>query len=302
MTNTAINFHKPTLKDKTWVDEVLKSSRHRGCFYTFAQLFAWSCMYNTYIARHKNAFLAIGCKGETPLYIYPAGTYDITEIVQILKKDAEARGADTLKFVAIEPFQKEELEQFFPGEFEFFEMRDSADYLYNADDLINLPGKKYHKKRNHISQANRKYPNWEYEALSQDNLRDFLECALSWKLLTSDGKPEFEADFCALDRSLRHFGALGLIGGAIRIGEKIVAFTLGERLNDDTFVIHFEKALPEFAGCYPLINREFAARNLSGYAYINREEDMGIEGLRKAKLSYYPETILMKYFAVMKQK
>jgi hypothetical protein len=108
-------------------------------------------------------------------------------------------------------------------------------------------------------------------------------------------------EFCAVREALRNFGPLGFDGGLIRLGARAVAFSVGQKLCEDTYLVHIEKALADAQGAYSVINREFSASNCAGYAYINREDDAGAEGLRKAKLSYYPAVLLEKNLAALKE-
>lgn len=183
-----------------------------------------------------------------------------------------------------------------PGRFDAEPSRDDFDYIYNAQDLIELSGRKYHGKRNHISKFTRAFPDWQYEHIDDSNTEECINASLEWCKQNgcSENSP-YRHELCAIHKALRERKSLGIIGGLIRIDGKVVALTLGERLNKDTFVTHFEKALGGFEEAYTLINREFAARSLGEYRYINREEDLGIEGLRKAKLSYKPAILLEKF-------
>ena len=288
-----LDFHIPTLEEKEWVDSVLVGSRHRSCVYTFAQMYLWSVHYGTQICRYKNCLLAMSGIGR-PCYIYPAGEYDIAEIVDVLEKDAAERGVK-FGFCVAEDWQADELDMAFPGRFSRESSPDDADYVYNAKDMIGLSGRKYHGKRNHISKFNREHPEWSYEIISEANTDDCLEANRIWY----EGQEELSDSLLherqIIEIAIRQREILGLIGGLIRVDGKAIAFTLGERLNSDTFVVHFEKALSGFEGAYPVINNQFAAHELSGYRYINREEDLGIEGLRKAKLSYYPAIQVQKF-------
>ncbi|MBE6760033.1 MAG: DUF2156 domain-containing protein [Ruminococcaceae bacterium] len=288
-----IDFHIPTLEDKEWVDSVLVGSRHRSCVYTFAQMYLWSVHYGTQIARYKNCLLSKSGLGR-PCYIYPAGEYDIAEIVDVLEKDAAERGVE-FGFCVAEDWQADELDSAFPGRFARESSPDDSDYVYSAEDLINLSGRKYHGKRNHISKFTREHPEWSYEPLSDANAADCLEAGMIWYEGLEEMSDSLAHEREIIQRAITRRDILGLKGGLIRVDGKVVAFTLGERLNGDTFVVHFEKALPGFEGAYPVINNSFAAHELSGYRYINREEDLGIEGLRKAKLSYYPAIMVEKF-------
>lgn len=287
-----LDFHTPTLADKEWVDSVLTGSRHMSCVYTFAQMYLWSIHYGTKICRYKNCVLAKSGIAE-PCYIYPAGEYDITEVVEVLRQDAAERGVK-FGFCVSEEWQADELDAAFPGVFTRDSSRDDADYIYNAEDLINLSGRKYHGKRNHIAKFERMYPEWSYEAITADNTDDCMAACTEWYEGPEELSESLIHERQIIYKALAEREILGLTGGLIRVDGKVIAFTLGEPLNDSSFVIHFEKALPGFEGAYPVINNQFAKHELSSYRYINREEDLGIEGLRKAKLSYYPAILLEK--------
>ena len=184
--------------------------------------------------------------------------------------------------------------------FEVLPDRDSFDYIYNRQDLAELSGKKYHSKRNHISAFSKKY-DWRYETLTRENLCDFLSFADKW--YADKGEAEdagLTAEHQALREILTAEPDLKIKGGMIKIGDKTVAATFGSPINYYTFDVHFEKADVDFSTAYSVINREFALRELSEYKYINREDDLGLEGLRKAKLSYKPELLLEKYSLVYK--
>ena len=294
-----LDFHTPTLADKPWVDEVLAHSLHKGCVYTFAQLYLWSVHYGTKICRFGDCLL--GMNGSTCCcYIYPGGKYDIRQVVAALKEDAARRGVG-FGFCVVEDWQADELDSAFPGQFARTESRDDFDYIYNAEDLINLSGRRYHGKRNHISRFTREHPDWSYEPITAENTADCITACHVWHdaqqpddpdAFTTDG---LNAERDIIVRALTQREQLELQGGLIRCDGKVVAFTLGERLNSDTFVLHFEKALPGYEGAYAVINNQFASHELTSYRYIDREEDLGLEGLRKAKLSYYPAILLAKY-------
>ena len=181
------------------------------------------------------------------------------------------------------------LESLFPGKYEIEYDRDVADYVYETEKMISLAGKKLHAKRNHINKFKENNPDWSYEPLTMDNLEECLHMAEQWKHMNlCDEKGEKHAEFCVTKRALKQFQELGLKGGILRDGNRIVAFTLGEELNREMFVIHIEKAFADVQGAYPMINQQFLIHEASNYLYVNREEDTGAEGLRKAKLSYYP--------------
>ena len=182
-----------------------------------------------------------------------------------------------------------QLEAQFPGKYVIEYNRDQADYIYEVEKMISLSGKKLHGKRNHINKFKENNPNWRYEPLSQENVSACVKMAEEWREKNlCDEKGEKHTEFCVTLRALDEYEQLGLKGGVLRIEDRVVAFTLGEELNRETFVVHIEKAMADIQGAYPMINQQFLVHEASQYKYVNREEDMGEEGLRKAKLSYYP--------------
>ena len=197
------------------------------------------------------------------------------------------------RFTEIVPYIKEN--------YQLVEKRDAFDYIYLQSDLANLSGKKYHSKRNHIASFSKKY-NWSYCDINDENKEDILDCAQAWYKANSERYDKYmECEFQGIKTILDNMKTLCAKGGAIYVDGKVVAFTLGSPVNDEVFDVHIEKALLEYATAYTVINNEFAKR-LCEYKYINREDDMGLEGLRKAKLSYKPEIILNKYYCKPKEK
>ncbi len=288
-----LDFHTPTLEDKLWVDRVLASYKCMNCAFTFAQMFLWSLHYGTKICQYKDCLLGRGGT-DHPRYYYPNGDYDIKEIIDVLSQDAAQRG-ERLVLILAEDWQARELEEAFPNRFVRSSDRDDCDYIYSASDLINLPGRRYHGKRNHIARFTREHPDWSYETINESNTDECIRACHIWHDAQESPDSSLAHERIILEKALAMRETLGLSGGLIRCDGQVAAFTLGERLNSNTFVVHFEKALPGYEGAYPVINNQFASRELGEYEYINREEDLGIEGLRKAKLSYHPAILLEKF-------
>lgn len=181
------------------------------------------------------------------------------------------------------------------GSFTYTPIRDSFEYIYNASDLMELSGKKYHSKRNHISTFKNKY-NWSYEKLDESNSEDVLKMLYHWyNCYTDKSADSMETEKIGITKLLKEYDIEGIKGGVLRVDGNIIAFTFGCEISNTVFDVNFEKALIEFDGAYAMINNQFVLNELSEYTYINREEDMGIEGLRKAKLSYKPAILLEKY-------
>ena len=195
----------------------------------------------------------------------------------------------------IDPTMWEKLERWYPGRFRIEWMRDNADYIYERERLVSLAGKKLHGKRNHIKRFQDQNPGWSYESLRDDNIEACIDMAREWcRRNCCIEDDEKEEEFHLVIKALKNYKALHMKGGLLRNETGVIAFTLGSPISPDTFDVCFEKAFSEIQGAYPMINRQFAVHELQEYRYVNREEDLGVPGLRKAKLSYYPDILLEK--------
>lgn len=289
-----MDFRKPTINDKDVITFYLKKVNFYGCEFSFSNFLFWSCYFDTYFCVFENALIFRSTIGDRKSYLYPCCDKEnikptLEKLIYYSKKDGE-------KFFmhGVTAHMTDSLNEMFPKKFKFTLDESVGDYIYNSSDLIELKGKKYSAKRNHINKIINS--NWIYEDIKEDNVEECITMNNQWYELNADENDEIKkAEYLVVEKFLKNFFVLDLKGGLIRLDGKVVAFTIGEELNEDVFVIHVEKAFSDIQGAYPLINREFAKRNLFNYLYINREEDLGIEGLRKAKRSYYPAFILDKY-------
>ena len=291
-----INFRPINISDKGWVDELLAYSDYRGAEYCFTNLFIWEGVYNSTIARYKDFLLIRSGRERSWRYLYPAGRGDRREVIETIRADAEEKGG-TFSIIGLTSDTKRELEAIFPNKFHFTPIRDSYDYLYDSEKLISLSGKKLQSKRNHINYFTTHYE-WSYEDMAVNKLEEVKAFNEEWCRISDCSKNKtLELECCAVQKCLKEYSGLGVAGGIIRADGKMVAFTVGERINSDTAIIHIEKALPDIRGAYPMINREFARLIAPNLKYINREDDIGDLGLRKAKESYHPAFMLEKYVA-----
>lgn len=282
-------FSPPQFEDKEYVEKVIAEHKPLGCDFSFAQLWQWAEVYNTQICRFGEDGLIVRVGKGEKTYLCPMRGEKLIKAAEALIGEEKE-----LVLVSVEEDQKDLLLQSFPEVFSFEENRDHFDYIYNSADLIGLSGKKYHAKRNHISRFLREYPDAVYEPICEGNIEACIETEMLW-LGQTENTPELAAESKVIIKTLRNIEKLGLVGGIIKVGKAPVAMSIGQSVSEELFVVHFEKALKDYPGAYALINREFAKANCSGHKYINREEDLGKEGLRKAKLSYYPEILLKKY-------
>ena len=200
---------------------------------------------------------------------------------------------------SLEPYQSAELENLFPNSFEIATNRDRFDYLYNIDELIALSGRTLHKKKNHLNRFFKLYPDFSYERVDSANAMEVLEAYKAWfeEGEKSDG---LHNEMLGIEASLRNFSALDMKGAIIRIDGKIAAFSLAEQINDDSVVIHIEKGNTFYEGIFQAINQQFLKNDFAHLRFVNREEDLGIEGLRKAKMSYKPLRFIEKSNAIWK--
>lgn len=300
-----IDFQTPALSDKTWVEALLRAEPQRACDYNFANLFMWGPAYGARIARLGQR-LAVQVSGFGQHgYLWPVGRGDEAQTFGVLAADA-AEWERPFRLVAVTQAQRERLEALFPGGFRFQEEPGDFDYLYTVERLAELKGKKLHAKRNHINRFLKDNPTWSYEALTEKSLPECMAMDEQWYLrsLEREGQSEErdpQMEIAALNRAVANFAALGLEGGVLRVYGEVVAFTMGSLLSGDTYDVHYEKAYSELQGAYAMINYQFARQVREKHpqiVYLNRENDMGLEGLRKAKESYYPDLMAVKYSAV----
>lgn len=169
------------------------------------------------------------------------------------------------------------------------------DYVYEREKLETLKGKKLHGKRNHINKFLTLYPNYEYKKLDSSMIQDCVALYDQWIEEKDEMSAEYMEERMSVLLALNNMKELGLVGGTIFIDGKLVAFTLGERLQPHMQLVHIEKADASYEGIYPMINQQYVKNECMDVELINREEDMGIEGMRKAKRAYYPVKMIEKY-------
>ncbi len=289
-------FQRITLADRERMTKLFARSDFRAAEYSFANAYNWSTAYHIEVA-YVNDFLLMRAGIANKNFLFPAGSGDLKSLIQQLLDDAHVAG-QPLVLRAVVPAMKAELERLFPSVFVFSSNRDSFDYMYLAEDLRTLAGKKFQPKRNHISRFKKTFA-WSYEDITPVNLPECVAMNEEWcALYGCSENPSLQAETCAVRCALRNYAEECLMGGLLRVDGKVVAYTIGERLNTDTLIVHIEKALGEnYPGAYQVINQEFVTRHAEGLTYVNREDDAGDEGLRKAKLSYQPVFMQEKFIA-----
>lgn len=270
----------------------------KSCEYSFANLYLWGRQRATFVGGYLVLFSHFDRRA---VYPFPAGQGDIRPVLDAIILDARERGIACC-ITGLNKENMELLQQLYPGKFTFQCDRGSYDYVYKIDDLADLPGGKYQKKRNHVNKFRSLYPNWRTEVLTDAHLMQVRDIATHWFTARQQADPtgNYLLEQRALERALDHYEALALDGIVLLDSEKVIAFTIGSRLSEDTMDVHFEKALENVEGAYAAINQAFAQYLRKKYPqirYLDREDDMGLEGLRKAKLSYYPDRLTEKCWA-----
>ncbi len=292
-----IHFQDITLANKDLIQSFTLAGRHLNCEYSFVNLCSWAFLYRTTYAVVDD-FLFFRCHiGEKPVYMMPVGTGAMVSAVERLVQDAAERG-DQFRMWNVSASVRTELEAALPGRFTFKENRDFYDYLYLRTDLATLKGKKFQSKRNHLNKFRKMYPDYEYKELVPELVPECLRLEEAW--CRANGCKEqhtLAAERRSLTFALQHIDTLGLVGGVLHVNGRIAAFTYGIPVNHETWDTCVEKADISIEGSYAMINHEFANHIDEKYLYINREEDLGLEGLRKAKCSYQPVRLLEKFIA-----
>ncbi len=314
-------FREFDIEDKEWMDELFAYSNLMATDFCFTTLFLWRHTYEITICRYKDALLARSITDGEPYYMFPQGRVTdalLPEVVELLSNDAKVNFNAPLIMFSVLESTKEKLEFLLPDKFIFERERETDDYIYKAVDLLTLRGKKLQSKRNHLARFV-ELPNWCYEPITAANLSECISMNSEWCELyecEKDDSKQEEANYTK--ECLERFNELKLVGGLLRLDNKVVAFTVGEMLNHNTFIVHIEKAFSYIKGAYPTISREFLRSQTAvpieyilpngepnleitteeiGFEYVSREDDAGDENLRRAKMQYNPLFLLEKWIA-----
>ena len=270
----------------------------KGCEYSFVNLSIWGRQRAAFV----DGFLVLRSQFDRRcVYPFPLGEGDILPVLEAIMEDARQRGT-LCCFTGLNEANCQLLERHFPGKFCIQADRNGFDYIYDINDLAELKGRKFQKKRNHLNRFRQNYPNWRTEPINSRNLPAVRALAEQWYTNRRQIDPlgSYTLEQIALERALNCLDTLHLEGLLLLDGDTPLAFTLGSLLHEDIFDVHFEKAREDVDGAYTAINQQFAFHIREKHPeirFLDREEDMGIEGLRKAKLSYNPVRLVEKYWA-----
>lgn len=289
-----LDFKSIQLEDRKEFKELLSKTDYESSEFSFANIFIWAKTYDIKLCKDDGVMYISATIPETNRYVHfqpiCPDENKLQSVFSKIKEDMNSRG-EKFYISDINEHCIDMIADNFP-EYKIEESRDMFDYLYLTTDLSNLAGKKYHKKRTHVNKFT-KENDYEYRVIDDTNKDDCLKVFDAWiGVMASDPQNEREA----IVRALENMEELEMFGAILYVEDEPIAFTIGEGFRHDTALIHIEKAVPQHRNAFTVINQQFAKRELLGkYEFINREEDMGIEGLRRAKMGYYPCRLIKKY-------
>lgn len=283
----------------------------------FTNLFIWQYFYNIHLSRFKDNICLFSASNTTPekeFFFPPLGQNNIQENLDACFDFMSSRNMQPIIRRTSEKFVKTHLTD--QNKFVAKQDLNISDYIYWAENLRTLPGPGYHPQRNFIKRFQKKYPDYTIEFLNRENIPECLQFNEKWlqiklqalsKMIDvhSESLPDkvvfLKAEVETARKILLNFEELELTGLAIWIDGDVHAFTVGEKLNDQTALVHIEKAYPGFVGLYQLLSKTFCEQAWADCEYINRMEDLGIEGLRKAKMALHPHHMANKYNITLKE-
>lgn len=295
-----LQFKEITLADKSIIQRFTLINNRRNCDLTFANLYSWSFLYRSEYAVAHDALFFRFYEGEELRYMLPVTAQITSEVLCAMEADV-LRLQQPLVIAGVCADTIALIETLMPEKFVFESDRDYADYIYDTSDLAGLMGKKYQGKRNHVNQFKNKHPDYRFTPLSSDLISDCLRLEEQWcNAHDAAHRRALEMERISMIRALKEMDSLDIVGGVLWVKDNIAAFTYGAPINQITFDICVEKADTSIDGVYAMINHEMANLLFPQYRFLNREEDLGIEGLRRSKLSYHPLQLLEKFTARLK--
>lgn len=290
-----LTYKNITLEDREIFEPFMKKPYFQSCIQSFQTLMLWSKIYNTRYAVADGWLLVRS--GPPEYYTYPFGSGDVRDAIELLLKDAHESG-EKLRFHGLTREQKELLEQLYPGKFSYTPDRSNAEYIYEASKLATFAGKKLHAKRNFINRFVENHPDWRFEPITGENIPAIKEMHREWTLQNEGTADGLHEEGCVVRRCLNDYDKLGMAGGVLWADGKVMGFSITSPISDTMADINIEKAVAEEPGAYPMVCREMVKMLMEknpSLQFVNREEDMGEEGLRKSKESYQPIYLLEKF-------
>ncbi len=293
-----INFRNMELNDKKRYQEYLNQNTPRGCEFSFANLYMWGLQKIAFLHDHVVLYSRFD---DHCFYPFPLGNGDKKAVLEAIFEDAKERGVCPC-LTGLNEEAKEIMEALYPGQFYFHANRSGFDYVYDINDLADLKGRKLHRKRNHLKHFKKHHPEFKVTPITLENMDKVRAFVSDWYQTKLSEHPEgdYHNEQAALEKAFTFYNDLEMEGLLLEENDEVLGFTMASPMSSDTFDVHFEKAFGDIDGAYTTINSEFANYIRTKYPqvkYLDREEDMGIPGLRKAKMSYFPHHLVKKYRA-----
>jgi uncharacterized protein len=310
-----IRFKKISVEDRETIQSFTLNGERMNCDFSIANMIGWRFLYNSEYAIVDNYLVFRFYADHHLAYMSPIarpvlqsdGTIRVEScdecserVIMRLRDDAIAQGHPFL-MLGVCNHMRQRIDEKFPDKFEIKADRDHFDYVYLRERLISLSGKHLQSKRNHINKFKSLYPDYEYRPLTQELVPECIRLEETWRRQSeseeddADRSKKLSEELRSMTRIFKRWDELKMTGGTIFVDNKMIAFTFGNPINNHTFDVCVEKADTNYEGSFAIINNEFAKHIPEQYVYINREEDLGDEGLRCAKLSYKPEILLEKF-------
>ena len=292
-----LDFHPISLRDREAALPFLYRAPTFGTEYNFCTLFFWPqyfgeiCITDTFVTQMNR-------HGDALWYLFPACIGDVRGALEAILADCRERGGH-LRLYGVSEQTEKILDDLFSGKFVCTRIRNAADYIYSLPAMCTLQGRKLQSKRNFCNRFEKEHPGWHTEPVTGQNLSLCRTIYENWETRHEIGRG-MQGEQQALSICFDYFEQLGMEGLLLFDGDEPLAFTIGSRTQPQAFDVHFEKAPADVPGAYPMICREFSrylAQKYPDLLYLNREDDVGEENLRRAKLAYHPAFLLEKYVA-----
>ena len=295
-----IEFKPLNCENKAAYEAFLLHCGERGCEYNFANLFLWG---RQRAAFYGDSLVFFSQFNRKSVYLFPLTHGDIRPALDAIIHDAKVRDIPC-RLTGLLEADCNTLEQLYPGKFRFHVDRSGFDYIYSVEELAELKGRKFQRKRNHLNRFRQTYEGYTVEPITDENTPEVVQLLDKWYAdrLLADPNVDFIMEQKAIYKALRHRTQLGMEGLVLRHDGQLLAMTMGSPLSANTYDVQFEKALDFADGAYPAICWEFARYLRAKHPdllWLNREDDLGIEGLRKAKLAYCPDHMIEKRWACL---
>lgn len=297
-----LQFRPVTIQDKEIIDDFIKEKQYWITEYSFTYMMLWNRVVFFEVCITEQAlYFRCSYEGERFYFLPVVKDGNLEAHYKELEVFADGEG-QPWELICIDDINLQLLSPAFLENYVLERDVDYCEYIYRSEDLIGLKGKKYHSKRNHISKFNKLY-DYTFLPLTKEDFAECLAFNNQWLEEKSEAmSQDMQDEVLALEDCFTYYDQLGLVGACIRIDGKLEGFAIGEYAHETMAVVHFEKCNPAFDGIYAAMNQMFAEKYFSKIPYINRQDDIGLEGLRKAKQSYHPVFMGEKYFMVRKEE